>query len=420
MLDALPREPEWRSWLHVALWSLVIFVTIPFARALRETVAERIGVELFLYSTVVVALIGGAWALASLRKRQVPTGAYLWLFGVVVAFIAYAYHLRRIPEEAIHVAEYGVLGLLVYRALSHRIHDYTIYPVAAIMVGMIGMLDEYIQWAVPSRVFDLRDIRTNFIAGALSQVAIAGGLRPSIVASSPSSRSLSRLCKSIALAVFVLALSYANTPRHVEWYATRVPFLSFLLESGSVMADYGYLFRDPDIGAFKSRFSREQLEREDARRGTEVAQILDHYIGGVGYQEFLQIYTVPSDPYAHEAGVHLFRRNRYLEKAQLEEVNRDVHSTVALRENQILEKYYPTIMSHSRHAWPPEILSYLDGYALKEEEYTSYVSRGLVTRLSEKQVFLAFALAIAALLLLGAYLGRDRPDALQSSARRRS
>lgn len=405
MLDGPPKEPEWRSWLYVALWSLIIFVTIPFARAFRETIAERIGLQFFLYVTILVAFIGGGFALRNLRKRHVPTSAYVWLLGVTALFIAYVYYLRRIPEEAIHLAEYAVLGLLVYRALTHRIHDYSIYFVAAIMIGVIGIVDESIQWVVPSRVFDLRDIRTNFLAGALAQVAIAGGLRPSIAAGPPSPTSLRRVCFSIAFALFALGLTYMNTPRRVEWYATHLPFLSFLLDSNNVMVDYGHLYRDPEIGIFKSRFSEDQLERYDAERGIEAAQILDRYIGGVGYDAFLRTYSVRRDAYVHEAGVHLFRRNRYLERAQAEEVDRPHHSTVALREDQILEKYYPTLMQRSRHAWSPETRAYVEGYAEKDEQYTSYVSVVLVTRFSEGQMSLAFAAAIAAFLLLGAALG---------------
>ena len=239
MLDTPPREPEWRSWLYVGLWSLIIFCTIPFARAFREIVAERLGLHFFLYTTIVVAVIGGVVAFNNLRARQLPTGAYIWLFAVVMVFIGYAYYLRDIPEEAIHVAQYGFLGLLVYRALVHRINDYTVYLVAALVVGMIGIVDEYIQWVVPSRVFDLRDIRTNFIAGGLAQVAIAGGLRPTIIKGPPSPTSLRRLCNVIALVLLVLGLSYVNTPERVAWYANRVPLLSFLLDSKSMMIDYG-------------------------------------------------------------------------------------------------------------------------------------------------------------------------------------
>jgi VanZ family protein len=159
---------------------LIIYCTIPVARAFRELIAEQIGLEFFLYLTAILTAIAGAVAFINLRKRKLPTNAYLWLFGIVAAFMGYIYQLRDIPEEAIHVAEYGVIGILVYRALSHRTRDFSIYVMAALIVGMIGVLDEYIQWIAPSRVFDLRDIRTNFVAGSLGQLAIVAGLRPRI------------------------------------------------------------------------------------------------------------------------------------------------------------------------------------------------------------------------------------------------
>ena len=103
------------------------------------------------------------------------------------------------------------------------------------------------------------------------------------------------------------------------------------------MVEYGYLHHDPEIGTFKSRFSREQFMQLDRERGEEVAPILDRDISDEGYGVFLKVYSVLRDPYVHEAGVHLFRRNRYLERAIAEEENRSPHSAVAQKENQILD-----------------------------------------------------------------------------------
>jgi len=218
-----------------------------------------------------------------------------------------------------------------------------------------------------------------------------------------------------ALALLVLGLSYVNTPERVAWYATRVPFMSFLLDSKSMMIDYGYRYRDPEIGVFQSRFSHEQLQRHDRERGVEVAQILDRYINSEGYDAFQNIYSVPRDAYVHEAGVHLFRRNRYLERATAEQEERPAHSTVALRENQILEKHFPTAIENSRHVWTPETRAYVNSYAADDQEYVSYVSWDLVTRFSERQVLPAFGVAIVAFLLLGAYLGRGAHGPIGSS-----
>lgn len=410
MLDAPPKEAEWRSWLYVALWSLLIFFTIPFARALRNVISEHVGIEVFLYVTVVGVATLGYFAYSNLRRRGLPPGAYVWLFGIVGAFIGYAYYLRDIPEEAIHVLEYGVLGLLVFRALVHRVRDVSIYLIATLVVGLIGVIDEYIQWVIPSRVFDLRDVRTNVLAGGLSQIAIAAGLRPSIVSGLPSRQSVGRLCYFIAGSLFVLVLGYMNTPGRVAWYAQRLPALAFLMDSKSMMVEYGYLYRDAEIGLFRSRFSPEQLQRIDVNRGEEVARILDRYIRGEGYGPFQDKYTVLRDPYAHEAGVHLFRREYYFDRARAEEEGRSDFYNIALRENQILEKYFPGALKNSKYFWDAQVQAEVYENAARQSAYESAVSAGVITRFSEAQVLWGFLAAIAGFFCLGVYMSREKND----------
>ncbi|NCF37689.1 MAG: hypothetical protein GWP56_15130 [Gammaproteobacteria bacterium] len=326
-----------------------------------------------------------------------------WLF---LALSWDIYTLREIPEEAIHVSEYGILGLLVYRALTHRVRDFSIYLMAALVVAMIGVIDEYIQWLTPSRVFDLRDIRTNAIAGALSQLAIFLGLRPSIIHGMPAAINWSRLCYLGIAALALLALGFMNTPQRIAWYATNLPPLAYLMDSKSVMVEYGYRYEDPDTGIFRSRFSEAQLQRLDQQRGAEVAGILDRYIRGIGYREFQSIYTVPRDAYAHEAGVHLFRREFHLDRARENSPEKQHHYQVAYRENQILKKYFSTALNHSRHDWNPETEREVEPNADKTFLYESAVSKGLITSLSQSQVLALFAAVSVLLWLVGVRLRR--------------
>ncbi|HBH35238.1 MAG TPA: hypothetical protein DDW45_02185, partial [Gammaproteobacteria bacterium] len=212
----------------MAVGVLAIYCTIPVARPLREVVGEQIGLEFFLYFTIALTVAAGVLAFLNLRKRKLPVNAYVWLFGIVAAFIAYIYHLREIPEEAIHVVEYGVIGILIYRALVHRVRDFTIYLIATWVVGMVGVVDEYIQWVAPSRYFDLRDIAINFLAGGMSQLAIAAGLRPMIISGKPGMTSWSRLCFFIAIGLVLLSLGFMNTPQRINWCAAQFPSFSFL------------------------------------------------------------------------------------------------------------------------------------------------------------------------------------------------
>ena len=407
MLDTAPTEPEWQSWCYVAIGTLVIYCTIPVARALRELIAEQIGINFFLYVTFMLALIAGVMAFINLRNRRLPTNAYLMLFIIVATFMAYIYQLRDIPEEAIHVAEYGAISILVYRALAHRTRDFSIYIIASLIVGMIGVLDEYIQWVAPSRVFDLRDIRTNFIAGGLGQLAIVTGLRPRIITGLPNSTSWSRLCYTLAIGLVLLALGFLNTPQRIAWYAAEIPALSFLLDSKSMMVEYGYRYEDKDIGIFRSRFSPEELKRLNQQRGAEVAGILDEYLRGKGYKRFLSSFTVPRDAYAHEAGVHLFRRNRYFDKAQNDSENQGKYN-IAYRENQILGKYFPESINGSGHRWSEEVELKVANHARETTRYESPVSAGIITRLSEKQVISLFSITILLMLVIGSFTGKHR------------
>jgi len=407
VLDKPPKEPEWLSWCYVAAGVLVIFFTIPFARALRKIVEEQIGSEFFLYITAAVALTVGLIALRSLQKRNLPLNARFSLFGIIAAFLFYIYSLRDMPEEAIHIAEYGMVSVLVYRALVHRVHNFSIYLLATLVVGVIGVFDEYIQWITPSRVFDLRDIRTNIISGGLAQLTIAAGLRPRIVSGSPGATSWSRLSFFSAAGIFILLLGFMNTPQRINWYATHIPALQFLLDNDSMMVEYGYRYDDPKIGTFRSRFSSQELKQIDQQRGKEVASILDQYIRGEGYGPFLEIYSVPRDAYTHEAGVHLFRREYHIDRArENEDKERGEHYNIAFRENQILEKYFSTALQNSQHLWNPEIEHEVKNNAEQTPGYESAVSKGVITQFSEYQVIVFSTMMIMILLFLGVSLNR--------------
>ena len=207
MLDTLPKESERLSWFYVGLWTLMIYSTIPFARPVAEWIARNLGIQYFFYIAAAAGVIGSVLVFINLSRRSLPISSYLWLTGIAVTFFACAYQLREVPADVIHLVEYVILSVLVYRALLHRIHDHSIYFVATLIVAIIGTLEECIQWVVPSRVFDLRDIRTNFIAGGLAQLAIATGLRPSLIGSSPSAPGLRRLCQAVGLVFLALGLS---------------------------------------------------------------------------------------------------------------------------------------------------------------------------------------------------------------------
>ena len=413
MLDKPPKEAEWLSWVYAGLLALLIFFTVPFARAVQEIVSNSLGREFFLYAVALAGIAAAYTAYSNLRKRCLGSSSYFWLLGVGAAFSLYSYSLRKSPEEAMHFVEYGALSVLVYRALVHRVRDYSIFVTATIIVGTVGIVDEAIQWITPSRVWDLRDIWINFVAGGLAQLAIGAGLRPSIVTAPPNPASLRMLCRTAALGLFLLGLTLANTPERIARYALDVPRLSFFLDQREVvMAEYGYMYRDPDIGVFRSRFTKDELAEYDRLRGAEVAAIMDEYVRNpqlgvfLDFWVFLTKYNVPSDAYVHEAGIHLRRRNRYFTRALSEETDRAEHYNIALRENRILEVYFPRTLSESKHLWTEDLRNQVSTAANDDQEYESPVSSRLITRVTEGQVMSVISLSIVVSLLLASYYGR--------------
>jgi hypothetical protein len=152
MFERPPAQREWVSWLSVALWSLLIFATIPLARSIEGVVVDAWGQQAFLYAVLIaIGLAAGATFRQVRRMGPISPLRGALLAGVVLVFGAYTFSLRHSAVEAIHFVEYGALGVLAYRALTHRMRDTGIYLAAALVAGIVGILDEAIQWATPNR-----------------------------------------------------------------------------------------------------------------------------------------------------------------------------------------------------------------------------------------------------------------------------
>ena len=405
-----------RDWLYVFLFTGVIFAFIPVARSLQALVAgTAVGRPLFLVIVVVIAAFAVAGVLRYLHRRRAPLARYAWLAIVVAVFGHYGWQLRASPEEAVHFVLYGGLGALLFRALAHRLHDVTIYPAAIALGALIGTIDETVQWLLPTRVWDIRDIFLNAVSVMLMQAVIALVLRPAQIRLRPAGRGLRLTFAVGAVVLFCLALAAVNTPPRIGWYADRVPGLSYLRTKGNHMMEYGYLYRDQAIGAFRSRFAPDALRHIDSGRGREAGAILDRYPSRQSMEAFNLLYTVVTDPFVFEARIHLYRRDRYVERAGEAETRapqdraavRDL-LTVAWRENLILEKYFPETLGHSSHQWPPSLRDRIRQANRSATAYDSAVSQHLITSFADWQLAGLLLAGMAGLLIAAARIGCRR------------
>lgn len=413
MFQSPPREKPWQSWTAVAVWSLVIFSAIPFARAVQAWAADRWGGDALRWFAIAVIAAAAAVAVLYLWRRvhRATLRNVLWIGGSVAVFAYLALFRMKSAGEAIHFLEYGFLGLLAFRALSHRLRDPLVYACAALIAALIGTADEIVQWATPGRFWDVRDLTHNTIAAVLAQVTLAGGMRPPFIRGPVADRSVRWLCGLAAMQLILIGLCFSNTPVAVDWYTDRVRALAFLRHNESAMSEYGYRHEIPDLGRFYSRFRLEDLARLDARRGEEAGQVLRHYTSENTYSNFLLRYTPATDPFVHEAMVHLFRRNVYAGVMWKYRDDPDLyrmHATVAYRENQILEMFFPATLEAAGHRWPPERRDAMRSNVNVDRRYRSPVSKHLITKFSEREIWHIIAGLLALDLVFLLWKGRPR------------
>jgi hypothetical protein len=405
MLDNPLDENEWQSWLYVCIWSLLIFVTVPVARVIQAYVHEHWGRDMFLYGVVIIIVLLLVASLKLIKAKRTATAMnYVWLVSIATVFIVYTIQLRSNPEEAVHFVQYGILGILIYRALTHRINNYGIYFVALLLTITVGILDEALQWLTPNRVWGLKDIRLDAIAAALVLLGLAMGLRPAIISGKPTAKTGQIMCRSALAVVILLGASLLNTPQIISWYVERLPVLQFITENSGLMAEYGYRYDDDDTGIFRSRLSPVELEKTDRRRATKAAARLDELPTQDDYREFLHRYTPFNDPFLHEARVHLNRRDYYLTSAGKYQ-ERDVtefqrRMTIAHYENRIMEKYFHETLLQSVFLLPDKTVDQMKEYASPTSGYDSAVSKTLITRVNERQVLWSILILVTSLIVL--------------------
>lgn len=164
---------ERRLWLLAAAAVVAIWSTLGLARRLADELAATGLVDAaFALGAALVLVVVVAHAV---RRRPGLGETMAWLaIGTVygLAFVRIAS-----PAERTHLVEYGVVAVLVHAALQERRRgggDVHRPGLAAFVVAAgLGLVDELLQWVLPTRVFDLRDVGFNALAAGMAIAAAA-------------------------------------------------------------------------------------------------------------------------------------------------------------------------------------------------------------------------------------------------------
>jgi hypothetical protein len=156
---------ERRLWLWTLAVMVAIYSTLGPARTLVDALRERnlLQVSFALVLLLLVVVIAGRWVRRRPGWSEIGVG-----LGVALAYLVMFLRMGS-PEERTHLIEYGIVAALIHQALLERLRHGRRVPapaaLAVALTALLGLLDEGIQAMLPSRVFDLRDVFFNALAG---------------------------------------------------------------------------------------------------------------------------------------------------------------------------------------------------------------------------------------------------------------
>lgn len=158
------RSPA-KRWGLVAAYALFIYSTLPLGLPARDFFRNSVGLENLIYAIgFACAALVVYFNLNSIRRWGAVSA--IWFFTLLAVFALFISSLEQ-PVERLHLIEYAVMGWLSHRAARLRHDRWRSYALAALVTVSLGWLDEAIQFWIPDRVYDNRDVLLNGAGGAL-------------------------------------------------------------------------------------------------------------------------------------------------------------------------------------------------------------------------------------------------------------
>ena len=149
-------------WVFIIIYVLFIYVSLPFFPAFISVLRSFISKELLNLLSLVLSvsffLLLSVW----IYNKKYKVNQFLIIISPLL-LLTYLSLSLDVWVERIHFVEYAVLGLLISLAVNVR----TLYGIISTccFIILIGVVDEIIQWFLPNRVGDMRDVIMNSVGG---------------------------------------------------------------------------------------------------------------------------------------------------------------------------------------------------------------------------------------------------------------
>ena len=176
------KSPSFRLRLVLTLcYLLTIYATLGIARPIAEHLrSSGFLVPVLAIMFVVCTALALGWRYRTTDKKRMVLRGFL-----IISLLAVTLLIKAMPEERLHFLTYGLLGWLICwtieahpSAQPGKQYDWLL---PCLLAWLAGTVDELIQWWLPVRVFDIRDIIFNGVAGMLGIALFATGSKRPVV-----------------------------------------------------------------------------------------------------------------------------------------------------------------------------------------------------------------------------------------------
>lgn len=161
---------EKRLWV----WTLVVVAAIYSTLGLTSLLAEALLEAGIFTNAFITAFFLMLIAVLTQGLRVQPRGVDIGV-GIGIAAVYIMVFARMGIVERTHLFEYSVVATLIYEALKERVSHGRIVRAPALLAilisSLVGVVDEFIQIFLPSRVFDPIDIGFNALASLMAVIA---------------------------------------------------------------------------------------------------------------------------------------------------------------------------------------------------------------------------------------------------------
>ncbi|MBE81445.1 MAG: hypothetical protein CME21_02680 [Gemmatimonadetes bacterium] len=160
-----------RAWGLVVVYTGLIYATLSVAPVLWGE-AFRLTHGRIDYAAAIVGVAVVVWILISLMRRRIGWIPFLGVLGLGTVYVWLLMWLSQSPAERFHLAEYGLLSYLIFRACRIDFDYGKSIAIGLLVASLLGAGDETIQWALPNRVFEWKDIWLNVGSSVLGMCLV--------------------------------------------------------------------------------------------------------------------------------------------------------------------------------------------------------------------------------------------------------